>query len=368
MVCSHCIASGRGLERPAREPSPRTERTLDIQFARDRARGSGVSRSSCRRSVVTFALAVTGVALAILTASCTDERPELQAIPTKGYDVVSAGMYHTCAIKNYQLRCWGRDESEVSRYYKEPDYPAGDFFAVSVGGLGDGAHACALRSPGKVYCWGANSYGQSDAPSGTYRMVSAGGFHSCALQDSGNVVCWGANFYGQTDPPQGRYLAVSAGGYHSCALHESKQITCWGSDSSGQLGTPAGRQPRLERYASLSAGESHTCAVRESGAVHCWGTEALPTDDADVPFVAFGQADPPAGKFRWVSAGATHTCGVRVSGELACWGSETTAPEGQYTWVSAGSGHTCAIRRTTQAVHTVACWGDDSYGQTGLRN
>ena len=321
-----------------------------------------------RPTVAALSRLAVAATLMLIAVACTHEQTDLAAIPEQGSDLVSAGQDHTCSIKWGQLRCRGRDDSARSPYFKEPDYPAHDFFFVSVGGWADGAHACAIRSPGRVFCWGANSYGQADPPSGSYRMVSAGGFHSCALQDSQSVVCWGANFFGQADPPPGKYLAVSAGGYHSCALHVSKRVRCWGNDSSGQLGTPLGRQPPTGRYASLSAGEWHTCAVRESGEVECWGAELLPTDDHDVPFVAFGQAVPPSGEFRWVSAGATHTCGVRESGELACWGSETTAPEGQYTWVSVGSRHTCAVRQDAQLVSTVVCWGDNSYGQTGVRH
>ena len=56
---------------------------------------------------------------------------------------------------------------------------------------GDG-FACGLLDTGEVVCWGWNHQGQTDAPAGSFRSVSAGNVHACAIADSGGVVCWGA--------------------------------------------------------------------------------------------------------------------------------------------------------------------------------
>src|SRR6185369_16136898 len=72
-------------------------------------------------------------------------------------------------------------------------YPQPDS-VLSVGGY----HTCALDDTG-VHCWGYNGNGQTTVPGLTNPvMVSAGGLHTCALDDNG-VHCWGWNDYGQTN-------------------------------------------------------------------------------------------------------------------------------------------------------------------------
>ncbi|MCB1614639.1 MAG: FG-GAP repeat protein, partial [Pseudomonadales bacterium] len=125
-------------------------------------------------------------------------------------------------------------------------------------------HTCALDDSG-VHCWGRNNYGQSTVPALLNPVaVSAANLHTCALDDSG-VHCWGYNYYGQsTVPALLNPVAVSAGGYHNCALDDSG-VHCWGSNSDGQTSVPALLNP-----VAVSAGDYHDCALDDSG-VHCWG-------------------------------------------------------------------------------------------------
>tara|TARA_R110002072_G_scaffold187259_1_gene344037 strand:- start:513 stop:1112 length:600 start_codon:yes stop_codon:yes gene_type:complete len=61
-------------------------------------------------------------------------------------------------------------------------------------------HTCALHDNG-VSCWGWNTNGQTTVPALSNPVaVSAGGVHTCALDDNG-VNCWGNNDYGQTTVP-----------------------------------------------------------------------------------------------------------------------------------------------------------------------
>ncbi len=51
---------------------------------------------------------------------------------------------------------------------------------------------------------GDNSYGQAEAPGGSFTQISAGRRHSCGLRVDGSIVCWGDNSYGQAEARGGR--------------------------------------------------------------------------------------------------------------------------------------------------------------------
>ncbi|MFN2225939.1 MAG: LamG-like jellyroll fold domain-containing protein, partial [Anaerolineae bacterium] len=81
------------------------------------------------------------------------------------------------------------------------------------------------------------------------------------------------------------------------------------------------------------------------------------------------QATPPAhapGDYLQVGAGDWHTCGLKAGGTVACWGDDhygqVTPPAhgpGDYLQVSAGDFHSCGLK----ASGTVACWGSNLNGQ-----
>ena len=75
---------------------------------------------------------------------------------------------------------------------------------------------------------GLQFHGQTDAPSGQFNAVSAGGNHTCGLRTNNTITCWGDNAHGQTDAPSGQFNTVSAGGLHTCGLRTDGTITCWG--------------------------------------------------------------------------------------------------------------------------------------------
>ena len=65
-----------------------------------------------------------------------------------------------------------------------------------------------------------------------------------------------------------------------------------------------------------------------------------------------------------VSAGGAHACWVRATGAVACWGDDSegqsSPPGGGFASVSAGGMHTCGVRESGVAV----CWGGSSDGQS----
>src|SRR5437899_2039630 len=82
-------------------------------------------------------------------------------------------------------------------------------------------HTCALKSDGTTTCWGDNTYGQSTptSPPGALTAISSGGSHACAIKSDNTGVCWGSNTYGQSTLPAGlgTITSISAGHVQTCA-------------------------------------------------------------------------------------------------------------------------------------------------------
>ena len=71
---------------------------------------------------------------------------------------------------------------------------------ISAGSL----HSCGVSANGTGYCWGYNTYGQTNVPSGVvWAAISAGSSHSCGVSVSGTGYCWGRNSYGEINVPSG---------------------------------------------------------------------------------------------------------------------------------------------------------------------
>lgn len=73
-------------------------------------------------------------------------------------------------------------------------------------------HSCAVRSSGKVYCWGTGSHGELGNGS---RADSASPVEVIGIDSA---------------------IAVAAGDNHSCARLEGGGVRCWGAGKAGELG------------------------------------------------------------------------------------------------------------------------------------
>lgn len=141
-------------------------------------------------------------------------------------------------------------------------------------------HACVImQASGVPKCWGSNSseqLGRATAPDncGTpcsrraipvtlpepVTQIVAGGDHTCAVAKapagSGKVYCWGANDYGQLGRGAAvgsapfvvtgnlRFTSISAGKWHTCGITLDGAAYCWGRNDKGQLGDgTTGNQP-----------------------------------------------------------------------------------------------------------------------------
>ena len=242
-----------------------------------------------------------------------------------------------------------------------------------------------------ITCWGANSSGQTTAPSGSFQAVSAGGGHygdrgftraDCAPMAQSPVGATtdtakatrrldrskpfppvdciragcapmapspaGAPTVRPSDAPTGSFKAVTAsfGWGHSCGLRTDDTITCWGRNARGTGEAPRGT------FQAVSAGSNQTCGVRTDGAVTCWGSNFT------------GRTDAPAGTFKTLAAGTNHTCAIRTDDTVTCWGNslygQIFGPTRSFKTVSVNDRHSCGVR----VDNSITCRGDDSHGKT----
>jgi alpha-tubulin suppressor-like RCC1 family protein len=342
---------------------------------------------------------------------------------------VSAGAYHTCAIANGRLWCFGANwEGELGigegdgSPVPAPVAPPPEDERWDTVSAGD-TFTCALTEPNqRLFCWGRNTNGELGlgedldpvwaptevVPGGVWAAFSAGSHHACGLQ-SGSLWCWGANWYGQVGngtstgpvylpveiehPEGGGWTAVAAGGEHTCAIDGTSRLWCWGRNDTGQLGvgdtepthnSPA-EVPDLNGWLSVSLGRAFSCGVRldDIRQLLCWG-------DNQLGQVGIGATEPmfttPQGvdteDWRFVAAGRAHACARRDAGELFCWGtnanrqlardpavlefSRVPVPvEGGFGRVDAVSAGDMHSCVVGSALDKLWCWGRSGHGQLG---
>jgi hypothetical protein len=207
---------------------------------------------------------------------------------------------------------------------------------------GGGAAFCAVTDAGGIWCWGygvSGILGRGDSADSTFARpvlatngqpfaaaaeVRLGYDSACARKTDGSVYCWGASALGQigiadssglipgdagpTPFPEGPLsfpsravrLAANPGITH-CAILDTGQTWCWGWDAYAQAGgggmpstngTALIRDPVDARFALTGVvdlapdrGMQAMCATMSSGDLMCWGHPFPPagTPDATSP-------------------------------------------------------------------------------------
>lgn len=319
--------------------------------------------------------------------SATDSRTPIQeASGSTNWLEVSAGGDFTCALKSGgTLWCWGFNadgqlgvgnlalRSSPTPVVGNTSATAGPWNAITAGG----ATACALRLNRTLWCWGSNVKGQlgnnsfagrstTPVPESSngidWTAVNAGGAHACATKLNGFLFCWGDNTLGQVGNGQiGNFIRVptveatfsnawrqvSTGRDHTCAVKNDGSLWCWGSNSFGQLGinstvgqTFATQEATFANtWSSVTAGGVHSCAIKLDRTAWCWGgnlTGQLGNGSIITPF------PPPAnqlfplpitgnGSYLSLEVGLSHSCGIRITNRVSCWGGNADGQLGNGT-------------------------------------
>jgi alpha-tubulin suppressor-like RCC1 family protein len=359
---------------------------------------------------------------------------------------ISAGGANTCALKtNETIYCWGNnsgDNTTTNRHtpVQVKEIKRKDFLTNISQVAAGGYHTCALKTDGTVYCWGYNYIGQLGDSTNDDRyipiqvkgvdgegyltditQIRAGSYHACALKTNGAVYCWGANYNGQlgdnTDvnrytPVQVKgvngkdYLTnviqVAAGHNHTCVLKTNGAVYCWGENDHGQLGDNTDTKKHipvqvkgvegkdyLTNVIQVAAGGHHTCALKTDGTIYCWGDNYYGQlgDNTNTNRYTPVQVKGVGGEgyltdITQISAGGANTCALKTDRTVYCWGLNDFGQLGDnantnrytpvqvkgvdgegyltdITQISAGGYHTCALK-TNGAVY---CWGNNSFGQ-----
>ena len=268
---------------------------------------------------------------------------------------ISAGDNHTCAIKSDgTVCCWGKGNNGQLGHNSTDSkgYPVAvmgvdtnndgngegfldDIVQVSAGG----AHTCALKSDGTVYCWGEGITGQL-------------GNNISSIDHPIAVVGVDTNNDGNGEGSLSGIVQISSGYGHTCALKWDGTMYCWGHGNDGQLGnngvTNKGHPVAvvgtdtdsdgngdgfLGDIVQIDAGISYTCALKSDGTMYCWGRGNKgqlghnSTDSKGYPVAVVGTDTDNDGNGEnslsdviQASVGYSHACALKLDGTLYCWG------------------------------------------------
>jgi len=289
---------------------------------------------------------------------------------------ISAGMFHSCALRGGGVWCWGG--------YFDSDGVSPDTGPLAVPGLTSGVSAissgidsCALQHGG-VWCWGAYPDRNGNLTVGVpveiagltsgVSAISSGGGTTCALKDGG-VWCWkqilyggastGVRFSAPSKVPglESGVTAISAAQDHNCALKDGG-VWCWGQSqivaggqSTGVRTSPPVSVPGLASgVTAVSAGDVYSCALKDDG-VWCWSS--VTPEPVAVPGLTSG-----------VSA-ISGSCALKGDA-VVCWVGGGDMPLDVPRVVPGLAGGVTAINGTCALKDGgVWCWGDNgqhSYG------
>ncbi len=294
--------------------------------------------------------------------------PSFAAIGSPPPTTLAAGGYHTCALRNNQVYCWGYGVlGQVGQGQHE-----NEAHAVLVPGLGQDVvqiatgelHSCAVKKTGEVYCWGFSytgavgngvsrmdtGFGSFMIPSATMQPTRVQGLtglkltqlaasknSTCGLSSLGDVYCWGAGSEFQlgdqksgisnhtgtarrvtTLPAKAQSIHGAENGF--CAITTNQQLICWGFVvAAAQKTYPATNiTPYQQQVKSLALGDAHSCFVDAQKKLHCLGDNWY----QQTGLSETANTWTPVGNDTWtrIDTYKKTTCGITTAGTVKCWG------------------------------------------------
>ncbi len=284
----------------------------------------------------------------------------------------------------------------------------------------DGKHTCGLRSnatDNSLYCWGSNDYGElgngATGTGATSPTLVSGGFkdwvkidvdstHSCALRSNGRLYCWGENATGklgignnvdrnvpvEVSGSYSNWENFTTGSRHSCGIRAGR-IYCWGGNGYGQLGigtttdsnTPVEVNGGFSDWAQVVSDHQSTYALR-AGRAYSWGNglKGALGNGGTTDVLAPAEISGSYTDWTYLTPGVEAGCGIRNGGRAYCWGrndsgqlgdgtmtnrlvpTEITGGYNDYNSIAITRTHGCASRESKT---TYQCWGSNAYGQLG---
>lgn len=215
--------------------------------------------------------------------------------------------------------------------------------------------------------------------------IAAGKDNTCLRTEDGRVYCFGDDAYMQNKDPSfatrpgprnspkrvpglDGVVDVAVAPSHACVANPSSGLRCFLDVDLEPASVSSFAAKQV--VASLSG----VCALGASGNVACYraGARELPRDPVTLP------KDVPSATS--IAAGERHVCVLATDGTVACWGDNQFGQLGSLddaalkpnalthvaglkdvTSLAAGKVHTCALQKNGK----VACWGMNELGQLG---
>lgn len=282
---------------------------------------------------------------------------------------ISVDAYNTaCAIdRDNSVWCWGNGALGIlgnggvsSKNLPSRVNDAASFMRLSSSGASVESK-CGIKADGTLWCWGSDSYGVlgNGAP---------GGYRS----SPDKVITTG------DDTP---WASVSMGNETACGIKTDSTLWCWGNIGGTSRNAPE-RFGHGYTWKQVAVGRRAFCAITTDGIALCQGAG---TDGVLANGVAAAGPFPLTpikenGPWVQISMSSITGCGIKADGTLWCWGDNTygqsgigvttsniTRPRivaggGPWAHVSTGWETTCGIKTDG----SLWCWGRNNHGQLGI--